>query len=305
MKTAIIKLLKELLVEIQSGAKNLKQVGLVFLCVMFLIASFPVAIVNFFNDKDFGVEQIMDDLGYGGLFNGIRHEKCLQSPPTSRYIKIVYAEVGTDMTGDEWKDFLNSFSEDKLSKECIVYDSEDFMKHLDDNFPSITDKHLENIASYIVMSENEGSTYYGASADGIVIDGSYVTACKTWYNPKGEGWRLHRGIDVVSNIIPAYNKPPIYSMSDGIVITSTYNSSYGHYVVIQHNGGEYKSLYAHLYEPGIHLGMKVKKGQQIGLMGGTGNVTGPHLHLELYKNNVLINPAPFVEGLEKCINIDD
>ncbi len=84
----------------------------------------------------------------------------------------------------------------------------------------------------------------------------------------------HKGIDIGVRYVP------IYSCGPGTVITSTYSSSYGYYIVIDHGGGV-STLYAHLSKLGVKKGAEVKAGQYIGDSGNTGWSEGPHLHLEL------------------------
>lgn len=66
------------------------------------------------------------------------------------------------------------------------------------------------------------------------------------------------------------------------------NEGYGNLVIVE-NGG-YKTYYAHLSSIPVKVGQVVKEGDVIGLSGNTGNSTGPHLHYEIRKNGVAINP---------------
>jgi murein DD-endopeptidase MepM/ murein hydrolase activator NlpD len=94
----------------------------------------------------------------------------------------------------------------------------------------------------------------------------------------------HSGVD-----FPAPYGTPIYAIYDGIVTRCCYYYGYGNCVDIKHASG-YASRYAHLSKYAVRYGTKVKKGQIIGYVGSTGHSTGPHLHLELARNNVTINP---------------
>ncbi|GIW66936.1 MAG: hypothetical protein KatS3mg095_0834 [Candidatus Parcubacteria bacterium] len=76
---------------------------------------------------------------------------------------------------------------------------------------------------------------------------------------------------------------PVYSASDGIVIEAKYgyNSGYGNYILIQHKN--FETLYGHLSRIFVEEGIKVNKGELIGLVGNTGftiGKTGCHLHFE-------------------------
>jgi len=97
--------------------------------------------------------------------------------------------------------------------------------------------------------------------------------------------RQHNGID-----ISAPHGATVVAADAGTVITSTYNSSYGNYVVISHGNGR-TTLYAHLSSRSVSSGTSVSKGQQVGLVGSTGISTGPHLHFEVSENGTRINPS--------------
>ncbi|MBQ7674074.1 MAG: M23 family metallopeptidase [Alphaproteobacteria bacterium] len=107
------------------------------------------------------------------------------------------------------------------------------------------------------------------------------------------GWRMHpithrfhnhSGVD-----LRAPHGTPVYAIYDGVVKRASRYAGYGNCIDIQHVGG-YSSRYAHLSKYAVHLGTHVKKGQIIGYVGATGVATGSHLHLELAKNNYVINP---------------
>lgn len=94
----------------------------------------------------------------------------------------------------------------------------------------------------------------------------------------------HTGIDIAKSGIV-----PIRAVADGIVTKSYYSSSYGEVIFIEHTieGVKYEMVYAHMRENSraYQVGDKVKAGDQLGLMGNTGNSTGQHLHFETHKGN--------------------
>jgi murein DD-endopeptidase MepM/ murein hydrolase activator NlpD len=67
------------------------------------------------------------------------------------------------------------------------------------------------------------------------------------------------------------------------------SSGYGNLVKINHGGG-FGTGYGHLSRIFVRPGQQVRKGQQIGAVGNTGLSTGPHLHYELYRDGVAVNP---------------
>lgn len=88
----------------------------------------------------------------------------------------------------------------------------------------------------------------------------------------------HTGTDIA-----APNGTPIKAAANGIVLISTYGSSYGNYVVIQHQDG-IQTLYAHMNSRAVKEGDVVSQGQVVGYVGSTGSSTGNHLHLEFRVN---------------------
>ena len=97
--------------------------------------------------------------------------------------------------------------------------------------------------------------------------------------------RMHRGID-----FRASHGTPIVATTDGRVSRAGWAGGYGRQVRIAHAGGLTTS-YSHMSRIAASVGSRVRQGQVIGYVGSTGLSTGPHLHYELYRNGVAINPA--------------
>ena len=93
------------------------------------------------------------------------------------------------------------------------------------------------------------------------------------------GRELHRGCDIT-----APGGTPIMAARSGVVLVSTYGSSYGNYVTIAHSDGT-RSLYAHMSSRAVSAGSTVSAGQVIGYVGSTGSSTGNHLHFEIWTNS--------------------
>lgn len=101
----------------------------------------------------------------------------------------------------------------------------------------------------------------------------------------GSRWgRVHQGIDIARTSSSA-----ILAADNGVVVKASSHSTYGNHVVIRHNNG-YETLYAHLSAIHVRVGQTVPQGTQIGVIGSTGRSTGVHLHFEVLKNGVNINP---------------
>lgn len=100
----------------------------------------------------------------------------------------------------------------------------------------------------------------------------------------------HNGLDI--GIVVG---TPVKTTMDGTVIHAGWNNQgYGNLVIVQN--GDYKTYYAHLSSIPVSVGDSVKSGTTIGLSGNTGNSTGPHLHYEIRKNNVPIDPTSATLG---------
>jgi murein DD-endopeptidase MepM/ murein hydrolase activator NlpD len=97
--------------------------------------------------------------------------------------------------------------------------------------------------------------------------------------------RMHRGMD-----FRAGYGTPIMAATDGRVAAAGWAGGYGRQVRLAHAGGLMTS-YSHMSRILAQPGSMVRQGQVIGYVGSTGLSTGPHLHYELYKNGVAINPA--------------
>jgi murein DD-endopeptidase MepM/ murein hydrolase activator NlpD len=100
--------------------------------------------------------------------------------------------------------------------------------------------------------------------------------------------KFHEGIDFAASI-----GTPVYVTGDGVVTEAEYNSGgYGNKIIINH-GFSYETVYAHLSKIKVKVGQHVKRGEIIGLMGNTGKSTAPHLHYEVHKSGVPMNPIYF------------
>ena len=100
--------------------------------------------------------------------------------------------------------------------------------------------------------------------------------------------KFHSGID-----FSAQMGTEAYATGDGVVYdVEKGHWGYGNMVTIDHGFG-YKTRYAHLQKAVVRKGQKVKRGQLIGYIGNTGKTTGVHLHYEVLKNDVQIDPINF------------
>ena len=118
---------------------------------------------------------------------------------------------------------------------------------------------------------------------------------KRRWHPILHRWKAHTGVDLAVR-----RGTPIHAAGSGRITFIGRNGGYGNFIKIYHGNG-YDTRYAHMksFRKGLKRGSYVKKGQVIGYVGTTGRSTGPHLHFELRKNNVALNPLNVVQVSKK------
>lgn len=109
----------------------------------------------------------------------------------------------------------------------------------------------------------------------------------------GEPRSVHRGLD-----LRGAEGTPIYACADGRValVDNLYYS--GNTVYVDHGDGVF-TAYLHMSQPKVEPGQMVKRGDLVGLVGSTGRVTGPHLHLSLIVQGQSVDPSPLLEERKK------
>lgn len=155
------------------------------------------------------------------------------------------------------------------------------------------------------MLEPENAKLWGSLLTGMVIRTSAIPNDGGWVYPLPEEagiaspfgyrvhpiyneWRLHAGVDLA-----AESGTPIYAVRAGTVTVSTYSSSAGNMVVIDHGGG-FTSTSMHMLFSVVLSGQTVEQGQIIGYVGSTGDSTGPHLHLGIQYNGDYVDPMSLI-----------
>ncbi|MFN7163589.1 MAG: M23 family metallopeptidase [Hyphomonas sp.] len=97
---------------------------------------------------------------------------------------------------------------------------------------------------------------------------------------------LHAGVDFRAPV-----GTPIRAAGSGLITDMKYGDGYGWFVRIQHERG-FETVYAHMsaFAEGLTPGRTVMRGDKIGYVGSTGSSTGAHLHFEVLRNGVYVNP---------------
>jgi len=104
------------------------------------------------------------------------------------------------------------------------------------------------------------------------------------FGPRGR--RFHAGVDLA-----APEGAPALGARSGRVVFAGWNDGYGQLVTLAHHHGVV-TMYAHLSEIDVSVGERVGAGEQLGLVGHTGDATGPHVHLEVRVRGAAVDPLP-------------
>ncbi|MFG2147064.1 peptidoglycan DD-metalloendopeptidase family protein [Streptomyces sp. NPDC048696] len=139
--------------------------------------------------------------------------------------------------------------------------------HASDRAPAATT--ASATTSSAAKASQGSASGFRAPLDSVSIGTPYRMAGSMW----ASGY--HTGVD-----FEAQTGTTVKAVGAGTVVTAGWGGAYGNQVVIRHADGMY-SQYAHLSQLSVSAGQTVTEGQQIGLSGATGNVTGPHLHFEI------------------------
>lgn len=164
-----------------------------------------------------------------------------------------------------------------------------------------------NVQMYRYVKPDGKSGYYDANGNGAIkslkrtpINNAKITSKFSGgrKHPVLGFTRAHKGVD-----FRAPTGTPIPAAGSGRVIARSFNRGHGNFVKIRHNG-TFETLYAHMskFAKGVNVGTVVRQGQIIGYAGSTGLSTGPHLHYEVIKNGVHVNPMtvklPAIDNLD-------
>lgn len=134
---------------------------------------------------------------------------------------------------------------------------------------------------------NRPSTIVRAGAFARPVIGHVTSTFGMRFHPLLGFSRFHKGLD-----IGAPYGSPIVAVLDGLVSYAGWSGGYGNFVRLAH-GGALGTGYGHMSRIAVRQGERVRRGEVIGYVGSSGLSTGPHLHWEVWKNGVAVNPATF------------
>lgn len=165
----------------------------------------------------------------------------------------------------------------------------------------------ENFKLFRYENENGVIGYYDENAKGALkalkktpINGARISSRYGRRKHPILGYsKSHKGVDFA-----APTGTPVPAAGNGRIVARGWRGGYGNYIKIKHNK-TYSTAYGHLskFNSKFKLGSFVKAGQIIAYVGSTGMSTGPHLHYEIIKNGVQVNPLtvkiPSIENIKK------
>ncbi|WP_226038275.1 M23 family metallopeptidase [Aquibacillus saliphilus] len=236
-------------------------------------------------------------------------EKLLQLNPSLTEDSIL--QIGQEINVTEYKPFLDviviqeELVEETIAFEKEVVESDDLykgdtkIKQEGQNGKKKVQYAIEKRNGQVVSREVVNEETTKEPVKDIVIKGTKVVPSRGsgqfgWpavggrvTSHMGPRWgSYHKGMDIAG-----VSNRSILAADNGVVESAGWDSGgYGNKVVINHNNG-YKTIYAHLSSLSVSSGQTVTKGSKLGVMGSTGNSTGVHLHIEVYKNGSRVNPA--------------
>ncbi len=201
---------------------------------------------------------------------------------TIRSLKASEVELKQLISQGSRKKVLNAVKQEENDGSINV---EELKRQISESMESVAD-----IKKYLAKEQNT----YRATPLGWPVDGKFSSGFGMRIHPQTGEKKFHSGVD-----FSAPNGTPIHVTADGIVSFADWSKGNGKIVVVEHGHG-YTTVYAHNSRIDVKPGQTVKRGQVIGTTGATGNATGPHVHYEVWKDGIYVNPSKFIgEQLHK------
>jgi len=167
--------------------------------------------------------------------------------------------------------------------------------------PASTEPQQEASHLRMPMAQIQNSQYFLTERSGDYFDPEYlptqlpVEGYLTTRFQKGGKFpaRSHNGIDLA-----AQKGTVIRAAGAGIVILADWTPDFGNVIVISHGNG-FVTYYAHAMRLLVDQGTRVRKAQQIALLGSSGRSSAPHLHFEIWKNGEPLDPEKLIFALQR------
>lgn len=149
-------------------------------------------------------------------------------------------------------------------------------------------RYREYFPAFLARVGHEPAEVLIMPVDGVTLG----QIADTWGAPRWD--RSHEGVDIF-----APRGTPVLAATDGVILSVRHTPIGGKVIWMRPDGEDVELYYAHLDRQDVRPGERVRAGDQIGLVGNTGNARGtsPHLHFGVYRNGgrVAINPEPWLE----------
>jgi murein DD-endopeptidase MepM/ murein hydrolase activator NlpD len=110
---------------------------------------------------------------------------------------------------------------------------------------------------------------------------------------------MHEGVDISNSV-----GTPVVAPADGVVSYAGPLGGFGNVISIDH-GHQISTFYAHLQQHRVSRGQRVRRGDQIAMLGTSGRVTGPHLHYEIQVNGETVDPTKYIIDTESVKFLGD
>lgn len=209
--------------------------------------------------------------------------------------EILVYDINIQNLYNKSKEYINSFISNVKQEENEENQENDQTENENDDIEG-NDSETENVSEGNIGGEEvanteENLTEMERDAKDIIATKSLIIPLKgtitSKYGPRNptdpKVSKYHTGIDIAVNTGTVF----IASM-EGVVEEVSSEGDYGNHVKI--TNGDVMTLYAHCNKIYVNKGDLIKQGQEIGEVGATGNVTGPHLHFEIRKENRYVDP---------------
>ena len=199
----------------------------------------------------------------------------------NRIYEDIFHMAAPDMDPMSSVDFLAGL--DSVQNENIVRHAEEKLVRL-----SETAGRVEN-SFRIIMERMQSSDFVMPPMTNPLKDFTFAqtgASVGEKINPFYKVKMQHNGLDMLS-----HSGDPVYASADGVVSDVIHSKKgLGNVVVIEHGGG-YVTKYAHLADIEVRKGRKVKRGTRIGYVGVSGNSFAPHLHYEVHRDTLVLDPV--------------
>ena len=222
---------------------------------------------------------------------GVRTAQYLEMSRRLAYFSDKFLEMRSSLSSLQ--------THDKEFRELLAMKSKkDILKtagHRETGYPDVDllkkeiDESMSSVAEIKQYLREERDAYY-ATPEGWPVPGVLSSVFGKRLSPKTGEPAFHSGIDIRVSV-----GTPVRATADGVIGVSGWVGGNGNIVFIEH-GHDFSTAYAHNSRLLVKVGQRVKRGDVIALSGNTGNTTGPHVHYEVWRHRVPMDPIPFLGG---------